>query len=96
MTESLRTDFNGRQIADIVMKLIGEIDPVGESHIDEKRYKSLLLLEDVLDILIDEIMFILPYSYCYQHSIRKSQVEAKKWFTDKRDWMTETLECLHE
>lgn len=93
---SLRADFNGRQISNLVMKLVGEVEPVGESHVDDERYENLLLLEDVLDILIDEIMFVLPFDYHYQYSIQKSENEAKRWFTDKRDWMTETLGDLYE
>lgn len=43
------------EIKEIVMKLIGPVQPVGESAIDAERLKNIRNLTVVIDSLLDEI-----------------------------------------
>lgn len=79
----IRNRFSSEQIADIVMKLIGEIEPVGESNVDEKRLNNLILLENTIDILIDEIQFITPNKDRVEYSINKVGKESDRWLQEK-------------
>jgi len=82
-----RTRFSDRQLADMIMLLIGEIEPVGESHIDSKRFDNLLRLQNTIDILLDEIAFIVPYHNRPEYSMRKAAVQSARWLAEKRDWI---------
>lgn len=43
------------EMIDVVRKLVGEIQPVGESHIDSKRYNNLNEMIELVDYLIADI-----------------------------------------
>jgi hypothetical protein len=43
------------ELKDVVMKLIGNIEPVGSTDIDEKRFENLVQLCDLTEELIFEI-----------------------------------------
>ena len=45
-----RKRFSSEEIADIVMRLIGEVTPVGDSVIDIRRFDNMILLQNVVDI----------------------------------------------
>ena len=79
-------------IADVVMALIGNIEPVGETITDEKAYKNLLCLEETLDILHDEIQFLLPNLNRYEYSMKRQGVEAKKYFESLVETISEWME----
>lgn len=84
--------LSDRQIADIVMSIIGEIEPVGESHIDDQRFSNLLKLQMTMDILLDEIMYCLPHLDRVEYSVNRSAEQALEWMKEKRDWLQETVE----
>lgn len=91
-----RTKLSDKQIADIVMSIIGEIEPVGESHIDDQRFSNLLKLQNTMDILLDEIMYCLPYLDRVEYSMKRSAKQALEWMKEKRDWLQETIEDYSE
>ncbi len=79
-------------IADVVMALIGNIEPVGETTADEKAYENLLCLEETLDILHDEIQFLLPNLKRYEYSMKRQGEEAKKYFESLAETISEWME----
>lgn len=86
-----RKRFSSEEISDIVMKLIGEVEPVGETNADNQRYDNLLLLLNTVDILIDEIRFVMPYSEYAERSMKRAGKEAVKWGKEKREWFNEVV-----
>lgn len=42
-------------VAEVVRKLVGPIEPVGETHTDDKRYENLKAMTQLLDTLIFEV-----------------------------------------
>lgn len=84
-----RAKFSSEQIADIVMKIIGEIEPIGKSEIDNARFDNLLCLENTLDILLDEIRFIKEKKPNYEYSVKKVQWQADLWLEEKKLWLEE-------
>ncbi len=42
-------------IYELVKKLVGEIEPVGETHIDDKRFENLKKIIELMDNLLTEI-----------------------------------------
>lgn len=71
--------MDAEQIYEVVMKLVGSVDPVGDSVIDSQRYGNLLLLEDVTNNLIDHILDLIPNKDSYEGSVHDVGEEAQKW-----------------
>ena len=78
-----RKVFSSDEVADIVMKVVGEIEPVGETYTDDARFDHLILLLNTLDILIDEVRFILPNIDRNEYSMNRAGQLANKWIKDK-------------
>lgn len=72
-------ELKTRDIAEIVLKLIGPVEPVGSEHIDEPRLVNLRRLEQVTDILVDTILLLVPYYTAPEYSVSKIGNEALKW-----------------
>ena len=65
---------------EVVKILIGPIDPVGESHVDEKRKENMLNLILLMTKLIDDIDNVAyRYKDHHQGSIREIQQIAEKF-----------------
>ena len=67
------------EIADLVMKIIGEIEPVGETNMDEVRYAHLEVLLETLEALIDEVRYLEPYKDRHEYSMKKAGDKAMEW-----------------
>lgn len=78
-----RNVFASDEVADLVFKVIGEIEPVGETHTDDERFCHLQNLLNVLDILIDEVVFVLPCEERYEYSMKRAGQEVRRWIEDK-------------
>lgn len=87
-----RIKLSDKQVADIVMSIIGEIEPVGESNVDNQRFNNLLMLQQTIDVLLDEIMYCLPYIDRVEFSMKRSAEQALEWMKEKRDWLQEIIE----
>ena len=81
-----RKCFSSEEIADIVMKLTGEVEPIGSHEIDNRRFDNIVLLMNVVDILIDEIQLQVPCQNSYEASVKKIGLEAVKWVMEKQEY----------
>ena len=57
---------------EIVMKLIGPVRPVGETHTDNKRAENLANLIDLIDKLLNDIHDIERYKRDHRASIKNA------------------------
>lgn len=80
-----RHAFSSDEVADLVMKVIGEIEPVGETNTDDARYVHLQILLKTLDILIDEVTFVAAPGETYFLGVvaHKAECEARAWLEEK-------------
>lgn len=64
------------EIIDVVNKLIGPIEPVGETREDERRYNNLVTITDLVWDLLQEIhetsKFVSRYEYSMKHAGNKA------------------------
>ena len=88
-----RIRFSDKQLADMIMRLNGEIEPIGETNIDEERFANLIRLQNTLDILLDEISYLLPYQKRPEFSIKRAGLQASYWLEEKYEWINE---CISE
>ena len=79
-------------IADVTIKLIGSITPVGETHTDDMRLRNLQVLENVMNILLDEILLeALPAISRDEFSMRRSGRYAFRMIEHMRDVITDAI-----
>ncbi len=71
------------EIQEIVMKLIGNINPNGETNTDNDRFENLKCLCDLVDILVGKIDYV---SYknkdSREFSVKRASDYADKFLTD--------------
>ena len=67
-----------RQIYEIIIAIVGPVDPVADSAIDHDRLENLRLLEEVADIMNDTILSIASNNSPYR-SVRTARDEVNKW-----------------
>lgn len=66
--------------AEIVKKLIGEIQPVGETNEDRKRFDNLTEMAGLVDILLEDISKVVRRNTDSQeHSVLKARTYAKEF-----------------
>ena len=68
-------------IYEVVKKLIGDIDPVGETHTDEKRFENLKVMCEVADKLLTDIDGVIPNKRRQEHSMKKAGEYADEFYT---------------
>ena len=70
--------------ADVLKKLVGKINPVGKTEIDDQRFQNLKELCSVVEILlldIDEVAFRNKDSH--EYSVKRAADYAKDFLTHK-------------
>jgi hypothetical protein len=70
------------EIYDIVKKLIGPIEPIGETNSDEQRFKNLENMIDLTGKLLSDIIEVSQYEKCEQHSMSKAGKLARQFMID--------------
>ena len=89
---SKRTKFTSEQIADLVMQLNGEIEPIGETNTDDQRYENLCTLLDVTNTLLDEVAKVLPNAKRHEHSMWRAGDCVWNWLKCEHEWIGEMLD----
>ena len=72
-------------IYDITKKLIGAIEPQGESNIDETRFENLNQTIEITERLISDIILVAKHKDRGEYSMSKAGIEADKFITRLRD-----------
>lgn len=70
-------------IEDVVMSLVGPVHPAGETHTDERRYKSLGELCDLHDRITQTLIAVAQIDHRDRHSM-KQLVEYAEAQLDER------------
>ena len=77
-------NWNGHNIRFVEVKGENLFEPVGETNTDNARFSNLQTLLNTLDILIDEVTFVLPCENRYEYSMQRAGQEVRHWIKDKR------------
>ena len=67
-------------IYEVVKKLIGEIQPVGETNTDEKRLENLSAMIELVELLLDDIYEIIKFQNRTEHSLQEAGEFASNFF----------------
>jgi len=60
------------EIKDVVMKLIGPVEPVGETNTDNARFEHLNELCGLVEDLVSEINRVCPNKDSYEYSVKRA------------------------
>jgi len=60
------------EIKDIVYKLIGPINPVGETHTDDKRFENLKVMTQLVDDLLTDINNVACMDDSHEFSVKRA------------------------
>jgi len=69
-------------VLDVAQKLIGPIDPVGESRTDEKRFQNLKQHCELIELLVQEVEVVAMNQTRVEHSMRKAGEFAAHYLRD--------------
>lgn len=68
-------------VYDVVMKLIGPIEPIGESREDERRFDNLVAVTKLVAVLLADINDVTSHKSRIEYSMRKAGEYADKFLT---------------
>lgn len=77
-------------IYEVTKKLLGEIDPQGESNIDRERLENLEHSIEVVEKLIDDIIWVSKYKDRYESSMKTAGMTANKFIQRLRENINES------
>jgi len=69
-------------IHEIVKKLVGEIEPVGETNIDNARFENLKVMAELIGKLTLDIDELIPLKDRAEYSINRAGKYASRIFDD--------------
>ena len=70
-------------VYEVVKKLVGDINPIGETTLDNKRYENLKELIDVVDTLVSDIRdMVIRNRGMNEYSIKRAVDEAEKFLAE--------------
>ncbi len=64
------------EIIDVVKKLVGKIDPIGETRIDNERLENLKILTALVEGLIEDIYAVSKNKNCPEYSRQEAGMYA--------------------
>ena len=67
---------------DVVRKLVGRINPVGETHTDDERFENLKTMTILVDLLLSDLDIVASEKHRHEFS-RKRAGEFASNFLDK-------------
>lgn len=83
--------LTGEEIREVVDKLIGDVEAIGETRHDEKAYDNLAIMTYVCDALIDEIRSSSQTKDRVEYSMNRVGDRAYSYLKDLADWLDEIL-----
>ena len=68
------------ELHDIVLKLVGNINPAGDASIDDERFENLKKLTNLIDDLISDVQYVSRNRDSYESSVKRSGVYADEFY----------------
>lgn len=79
--ESFSRMSTARQVKTLVERIVGPIEPAGETHLDGKRYENLVIMCSLVDALVAEIDAVGMHKVSHQASVKKAGEFASEFMT---------------
>ena len=76
--------MNEENVIEVIYKLVGEINPIGETTTDDERYENLNIMIKVVDILVGDINDVTAYRNRVEYSMKKAGIRAAEYIDELR------------
>lgn len=86
-----RPRLSDHQLANLIMRINGEIEPIGETNTDNERLNNLIGLQSILEILLDEIFEVCRYHDRPEASMSAAGKQALIWIMDIQEQINYTI-----
>ena len=87
-----RIELSTEQLTDTIMRLIGEIEPVGDTNIDTIRLMNMHRLQELIEALIFEVQHVCCiYSDNKEYSMKSIGEDALNWLRKERDFINRVV-----
>ena len=73
------------EVYDVVTKLIGDVEPIGDSSADEFRYRNLKAMTNLVDRLLTDIVRVALQAGRQEASIRRAGKFAEQFLAEVQD-----------
>ena len=70
-------------VYEVVTKLIGAVNPIGETRTDDARYENLKTMCALVNQLLSDIDAVIPYKDRVEFSMKRAGEYARKSMTDE-------------
>jgi len=73
---------------EITTKLIGPVDPVGETNEDNRRFENLRLMVDLIDELLRDVNYVAGCRNRVEYSVKRAGIFAHEFLKrlERGDW----------
>ncbi len=89
------TKLSNKEIANIVLILTGDIEPTGDSSIDDRRYNNLLDLQEVIDFLMAKMEDVMVNNRDEKaYSLWRASDTVAKYFIETQDYIHNVFEDI--
>lgn len=75
-------------IYEVTKKLIGNINPQGESHIDTNNYSNLEQIIELAESIIDDIVLVSQNKTRYEASMKKAGLRADQFLQQLKEQLS--------
>ncbi len=75
--------MEAKTVIEVTKKLIGNVEPYGATHIDDKRFENLKVLCKVVNELISDINYVAQQKDRHEHSIKEMGEYAYNFLQDE-------------
>lgn len=73
------------------MRLIGEVEPVGDTNIDTIRLMNMHRLQELIEALIFEVQHVCIYINNKEYSMKSIGEDAVNWLRKERDFINRVV-----
>lgn len=80
-----------RTIYEVVKSLTGEINPVGSTHVDDQRIENLKTHINLMNVMVDEILFLTEHEEDYRASVKEAGKLSRKELEGLVESLSEAL-----
>ena len=74
------------EVYEIVVKLIGPIEPIGDSRVDENRLENMNKLQELINKLVCDIYDVSQTPHNGEHSIKKAVENSDAFMNGFKDY----------
>ena len=75
------------ELEDMILKLIGSINPIGETNTDNERYENLKEMTELIDSLLGYVAEVYQNKDRHEYSMKRAGEHVEDFFKDIKDWL---------